>query len=885
MDVFTLAARLVLKTEEYDSSLTSSEKKLSGFGKTAAGIWTGVKRTAAVAAAATATAGVAFAKSAVNVGEEFDAMMAQVKAVGQVEGAEFEALRDEAIRLGSTTKFTAVEAAQGLYYMALAGWDSKEMLAGIPAVLDLAAASGENLGSTSDIVTDALTAFGLKAEDTQHFVDVLAQASANSNTTVGMMGQAFKFIAPVAGALGYSIDDVAVALGLLANNGIKSSQAGTSLRQILSTLIAPTDKQAEAMEKLGLYLFEEGTDKRIPLVDVLKNMRTIFQNADFDLNGKSIEDVQEEIAKIDEDFADIFAFFDENKDAKLSAFGPDSNGLLWTYDDALAAYSTAVRKATGFNEEFLANIKEIGGLRGISSLLALMKTEDKDFDDLTNKVANSEGAAAQMADTMLDNLKGDVTILNSALEGLKIVVSDSFKDDLRSFVTTLTEEVGRLNEAFQQGGVLGMFTNLADWVIHGITGALTNASVTGEMASDFGQAIGDFVGRTVAHLVTAAPAVLTGLFKAGASLAQGLVEGLLFGLTGNGEGTVNGLIRNISEDEQDAIDQANSTATEAQGIVNYMDSLVAKYGEAAKDTKEWNTALEKLKTLMPGVNELISTQGSNLSETNSALHDYIENSRLQAIEDAKKIALQDLTNAYVNAEKERGTAAIKGDIAREEAAEAARRILNILADTYEARSENERPENYNREAFIDEWMTGLADGTLSISQLKSMADLALRGDSTIQTLTDTYNEQIGLAQGYDAQVITLTESAGKLQQELDIAQAAVANLASQAASFTVPSFSVGEDDGSHAKGAWNIPYDNYRAVLHRNEMVLTASQARQYREGNGNVNFGNMIPAIVGAIREGMAGAQVNAYMNGKRMTDEVNRDMGNRLKAARFAT
>lgn len=171
-----------------------------------------------------------------NVGSSFEAGMSQVSAISGATAAEMEQLTQRAKELGAATKFTASEAAEAMNYMAMAGWDAEQMLGGIDGVISLAAASGENLGQVSDIVTDALTAFGLAAEDAGHFSDVLAAASAASNTNVAMMGETFKYAAPLAGALGFSIEEVSEAVGLMANSGIKSSQAGTTLRTFFTAL-------------------------------------------------------------------------------------------------------------------------------------------------------------------------------------------------------------------------------------------------------------------------------------------------------------------------------------------------------------------------------------------------------------------------------------------------------------------------------------------------------------------------------------------------------------------------------------------------------------------------------------------------------------------------
>ena len=167
---------------------------------------------------------------------DFDAEMSKVSAISGATGDDFDQLRAKAREMDAKTKFSASEAASAMEYMAMAGWKTSDMLGGIECIMNLAAASGEDLATTSDIVTDALTAFGLSASDSGHFADILAAASSNANTNVSMMGETFKYCAPIAGALGFSAEDTAEAIGLMANSGIKASQAGTSLRSIMNNL-------------------------------------------------------------------------------------------------------------------------------------------------------------------------------------------------------------------------------------------------------------------------------------------------------------------------------------------------------------------------------------------------------------------------------------------------------------------------------------------------------------------------------------------------------------------------------------------------------------------------------------------------------------------------
>lgn len=203
-------------------------------------------------AAVIGVASVAAAKKTIDVGKSFEAGMSEVQAISGASGKDLEKLSAKAKQMGATTKFSATESATALKYMAMAGWKTNQMVSGLSGVMNLAAASGEDLGTVSDIVTDSMTAFGLKAKDSGHFADILAKASSSSNTNVAMMGETFKYVAPLAGSMKYSIEDTATAVGLMANAGIKGSQAGTELRSILTRLVKPPKDAAAALSALGV---------------------------------------------------------------------------------------------------------------------------------------------------------------------------------------------------------------------------------------------------------------------------------------------------------------------------------------------------------------------------------------------------------------------------------------------------------------------------------------------------------------------------------------------------------------------------------------------------------------------------------------------------------
>lgn len=278
----TAIAYLELDTSKFSKGFVSAYNDLKVFGDKSAkaeqklkGLSSAFKTTGGLLSKNVTLPIVGVGAAAVKTATDFEAGMSEVKAISGATGSEFDALKDKAIEMGAKTKFSASDSADAFKYMAMAGWDAQSMMDGIAGIMDLAAASGEDLATTSDIVTDALTAFGLKARDSARFADVLAQASSKSNTNVGLMGETFKYVAPVAGALGYSIEDTAVAIGLMANSGIKGSQAGTALRSTITRLAKPVGEAEKAVNDLGISITNaDGTMK--PLNQTMEELREKF---------------------------------------------------------------------------------------------------------------------------------------------------------------------------------------------------------------------------------------------------------------------------------------------------------------------------------------------------------------------------------------------------------------------------------------------------------------------------------------------------------------------------------------------------------------------------------------------------------------------------------
>ena len=338
------------RLEEQANQSATALQKISATGEKLKDVGSNIEGAGKKLLPVTATV-TALGTASVKTAADFEAAMSKVAAVSGATGSDLEALSKKAREMGSKTKFSASEAAEAMNYMAMAGWKTEDMLSGIEGVMNLAAASGEDLATTSDIVTDALTAFGLSAQDSGHFADVLAAASSNANTNVSMMGETFKYCAPIAGALGFSVEDTAEAIGLMANAGIKSTQAGTSLRTIMTNL-----------------------------------------SGEVKICGENIGEV--------------------------TVATTNADGSMRDLSDILADCRTAF---SGLSEsEKAAAAESLVGKNAMSGFLALMNAGEGDIAKLSGAIDNCNGAAQSMADTMNNNLEGQLTILKSQLQELAI---------------------------------------------------------------------------------------------------------------------------------------------------------------------------------------------------------------------------------------------------------------------------------------------------------------------------------------------------------------------------------------------------------------------------------------------------------------------------------
>lgn len=485
-----------------------------------------------------------FTKDIVQTGMTFEASMSSVGAVSGASAAEMEMLREKAEEMGATTKFTAAESADAFQYMAMAGWKTSDMLDGISGVLDLAAASGEDLGTTSDIVTDALTAFGLTAKDTQHFVDVLAAASSNANTNVSMMGETFKYAAPIAGSLGFSIEDTAQAIGLMANSGIKASQAGTSLRTIMTSLSGDVKICGEQLGEVAIQTSNSDGSMR-ELNDILEDCRTAF--------------------------------------SKLS------------------------------ESEQAAEAASLVGKEAMSGFLSLMNAAPEDIEKLSGAIEDCDSAAQGMADTMMNNLSGDVTLFNSAVDGMKISLSNKLNPALRDIVQYATQQIPKVEKTLEK--VFDKSVDFVKFVIKNAPKAIDTAKKSIPIISGIGAAFLTWKAVDMIKKASASMKALNIVMSANPALA---VATAVIGLT-----TALGSLYLANRDNVDELQIMVDKEKEYQEQIHNSNDELKKMIDNTNDSCQaeaahWDSVNKLWKEL-----ETLADKDGNVSEKNRERAEYI----------------------------------------------------------------------------------------------------------------------------------------------------------------------------------------------------------------------------------------------------------------------
>lgn len=523
---------LIFDTRLDDKGLKSGLERLGGVGKAAMlGIGT------AIAGASTALLG--FGTYAAKVGSGFSASMSEVAAISGASAKELELLSATALKMGSTTKFSASESAEALKYMAMAGWDTYKMIEGLPGVMNLAAASGESLALVSDILTDSMTAFGLEASQAVHFADLLAVASSKSNTNVALLGESFKYVAPLAGALGYSAEDVAVALGLMANAGVKGSQAGTALRSALTRLAKPTKEVSQGMELLGLGISDV---QGLSLDETLSTFRESFkslsetqkaQAAAMIFGKEAMSGMLAVINASDEDYLNLIEnmynaagaaenmakVMNDNLTGDIALMKSALEGLgisaFKGLDDPLRKVTQNI---TGYIDELSKSMLSVDDIRqqmlDAGASIEFVNNELSSMDT-SNMIGGFEGLAIKLGEVIASLLTDIISQLPRFLElGIQIVqlTVNGINDSLPTIIPAAISMIGILISGIAQ--TLPLLIDSATQIVSNLANFITdNSSGMVTSAINLITIIGDSIISNLPILIGAAFSIITALVE------------------------------------------------------------------------------------------------------------------------------------------------------------------------------------------------------------------------------------------------------------------------------------------------------------------------------------------------------------------------------------
>lgn len=577
--VFELMARIFLDTSDYDNGLDNASKKTNSFGDKVKGGLVTVGKMGAAALAATTTAVVGFGAASIKTGMDFDSSMSNVAAISGATGSDLDALRAKAKEMGATTQFSASEAADAMGYMAMAGWKTGDMLDGIGGIMNLAAASGEDLATTSDIVTDALTAFGLQASDSGHFADILAAASSNANTNVSMLGESFKYVAPVAGAMGYSAEDVSVALGLMANSGIKASQAGTSLRTLMTNMAKPTKQMAAAMDTLGVSLTDDQGNMK-SLNEVMLELRGGFSK----LTDSQKAEVAASLAG-KEGMSGLLAI--------VNSSDADFNKLTEAINNSNGA---AEEMAKTMNDNLAGDIKILKS--AFESLqLAISDELSPTFREFVQFA--SDGLSRLTLAFQEGGLSAAVDVFGELInEGLQMIV-DAFPRAVEVGGQVLLAIAQGIGEALPKLilTAIELISKLGDYLIEGVS------QPEGGLGEKLGQVIieiGKFLIIAIPKLAEAALKIVAGLamliisasaelLKAAVPLIAKLIEGItkqFKKVVDAGKNIVKKIVEGIKDRFRDVVDSGKNIVTKiSDGIKNNFETVRRKASELVSAIK------------------------------------------------------------------------------------------------------------------------------------------------------------------------------------------------------------------------------------------------------------------------------------------------------------
>lgn len=623
-------------------------------------------------AVAIGVASVAAAKKTIDVGKSFEAGMSEVQAISGASGKDLERLSNKAKEMGATTKFSATESATALKYMAMAGWKTNQVVSGLAGVMNLAAASGEDLGTVSDIVTDSMTAFGLKANQSGHFADVLAKASSSSNTNVGLMGETFKYVAPLAGSMGYSIEDTATAIGLMANAGIKGSQAGTSLRSILTRLVKPPKDAAAALSELGISTTNaDGSMK--PLRQTMSELREKFsgltesqksQYASSIAGQEAMSGLLAIVSASDSDFNKLQKAIDNSSGAAKKQADIMNNNLQGAlYELGSAAEAVGIGIYEDIKEPLTKAVKV--GTTQVSALASKLKKggiKEVVPKSAVNTVQNL-GKVAMVAG------KGGVTVLSTATKvlgnNLEIALSlatsfvgaiagyKAFKtasDAVTTFSTALSalntlEKANAITLVAQQGGLTALQT-----VVGIFTGKISLATAATGAFNATCTALGGPIGLGI----VAVGALAAGVTAYALTQKRAKTEAENFAISCENlekkQKEMATSIKNLHIENQKNVDSTRANGVQVDNLYRQLTRLMKVENKTAGTKAQIVSVVKQLNDLLPGLNLEYDKEADKLNKSTAAIKKNIEALKEQAMAKAYQKGMENAASKEAEAE-------------------------------------------------------------------------------------------------------------------------------------------------------------------------------------------------------------------------------------------
>lgn len=711
-------------------------------------------------AAVIGVASVAAAKKTIDVGKSFEAGMSEVQAISGASGKDLEKLSAKAKQMGATTKFSATESATALKYMAMAGWKTNQMVSGLSGVMNLAAASGEDLGTVSDIVTDSMTAFGLKAKDSGHFADVLAKASSSSNTNVAMMGETFKYVAPLAGSMKYSIEDTATAIGLMANAGIKGSQAGTSLRSIITRLVKPPKDAATALNALGISTTKaDGSMK--PLRETMAELREKFsgltesQKASYASSIAGQEAMSGLLAIVnasDSDFNKLQKAIDNSSGAAKKQADVMNNNLQGAlYDLGSVAESvgigiyedikTPLTKAVGVGTaqlRILSNKLKKGGIKEIVPKEAINTVENL---GKVAMVAGKGGVKVLAASTKLlwDNMGAVIPLATSfmgAWAGVKVFNTAS------KGVTALTtafsalktmEQANAITLVAQQGGltalqtVVGIFTGKIS-LATAATGTF-NAACTA-LGGPVGLgvvAVGALVAGVAAYTLTQKKAVTEAdrYYSSCTKLKKKQEE-------------MAASIKSLHKENQKNVDSTRANGVQADQLYQRLTKLMNVEHKSAGTKAQIVSVVKQLNELLPGLNLEYDKEADKLNKSTSAIKKNIAALKEQAMAKAYQKGMESAASKVAKADIENENAIKKKTEATNKYNAAVEKMNQVTAKVNQGKITTSSDEYKKASNDLTKYYDAMMTANKAVEQSGKNLNAAQK---ELTTYTDKYTAQ------------------------------------------------------------------------------------------------------------------------------------------------